>query len=73
MFDNLRDDSSAAFFEGENPLQPDAGLTDPPLSQPPRKFLGLTPIQRFILSVLIMIMTCIFGLACSIVTGNMVP
>ena len=69
MLDNLRDDGSTRpFFEDEEEPAP------PPEAAPARvrvqgtKFLGMTPIQRFVISVLIMMTVCVLGTMFLLVT-----
>ena len=78
MLDDLRKDSSeSAFFQEENE-------TDPLPKAKPRKtsagmsikinnnFLGLTAFQRFVLSVMLLFVTCVFGMVLLFVTGKIV-
>ena len=61
MLDNLRESASQSpFFNPEPP----PGGDDPnsPTHSPPGKhFLGLTPVQRFILALMLFLMVCVFG------------
>lgn len=38
-----------------------------------RRFLGLTPVQRFVLSLMFFLMICMLGTLCLLVTERMVP
>ncbi len=38
-----------------------------------RSFLGLTPVQRFVLSLMFFLMVCLLGTLCLLVTERMVP
>jgi hypothetical protein len=72
MLDNLRDDaSSSPFFEDETPSN-EAAFDE---VQAPRlrsgRFLGMTPLQRFIIAVMLMLMVCLVGTMCLLVTGKM--
>ncbi|MGE5249931.1 MAG: hypothetical protein ACM3QS_06910 [Bacteroidota bacterium] len=72
MLDNLRDDaSSSPFFEDDNP-SPELNFEAVP---PPRvrrgRFLGMTPFQRFIIAVMLMLMVCLVGAMLLLVTGRM--
>lgn len=70
MLDNLRDDSSRPFFEDEAQFQP-ADVSAIP--EPPRRrgrFLGMTAAQRFLISVMLMIMVCLVGALCSLAFGR---
>lgn len=37
-----------------------------------KKLLGLTPVQRFVIMLLIFIMTCVLGSLCLLLTGKVV-
>ena len=60
MLDNLRESASQSpFFQDEQP-QPEQ--QPPPSRRPPaRPFLGMTPVQRFILALMLFFMTCLVG------------
>lgn len=70
MLDNLRDEAnSKPFFEDEE--QP--AETGPVImSEPPRsgRFLGMTPMQRFVIAILMMVMVCVLGMMCLLITGK---
>jgi hypothetical protein len=40
---------------------------------PPQYFLGMTPAQRFVIAVMILIMSCILSAFCLLVTERIVP
>lgn len=68
MFDNLRDDSTNTFNEEtEAKYQPAAGGMGRSSS---KKFLGMTSMQRFVISVMIMLTVCILGAMVLLVTGK---
>ena len=70
MFDNLRDDAESSFYE-EDTQPPDEEFD---MSSPKRssggKILGMTPIQRFIIAVMLMIAVCTLGSMCLLITGK---
>lgn len=71
MLDNLRDDdSSKPFFEDEEAPVIKESVT---MSEPSRssgRFLGMTPIQRFVIAMLMMFMVCVLGMMCLLITGK---
>lgn len=71
MFDNLRDDAASSFYE-EDTVPPDEAVQ---ISYSPRrntsgKLLGMTPTQRFIIAVMLMIAVCMLGAMCLLLTGK---
>jgi hypothetical protein len=68
MFDNLRDDATSQPFyeEEEAKFQP---TTDVSGSRPSR-FLGMTSIQRFVISVMLFFTVCVIGALCLLVTNK---
>lgn len=69
MFDNLREEVSAKPFlddEEEAKFQPAAGTTN----SRPTRFLGLTPIQRFVLVVMLFLAVCVIGSLFLLVMGK---
>lgn len=74
MFDNLRDEAnSTPFYEDEAQFQAASG-TSAPLKQkssPGGRFLGMNAQQRFILTLMLMLMVCLLGSACLMLTGKL--
>ena len=76
MFDNLREQAdSTPFYEDEARFRDVEDLR--PAAPPPRdpgpsggRFLGMTPLQRFILAILLLISVCVLGSMCLLVTGR---
>lgn len=69
MLDNLRDDASS-FYE-EDTLPPEETYTAPPTKRRSSgKFLGMTPIQRFIIAVMLMVAVCALGSMCLLLTNR---
>ena len=69
MFDNLREQAnSTPFYEDEAQFQSVEGtnLASPSSS----RFLGMTPMQRFVISVMVMVMVCLVGAMFLVVTGK---
>jgi len=72
MFDNLREEAnSSPYFQENAKFLPAAGTTSDPVVSKPRKLLGMTPVQRFIIAVMLAIVVCNLGLMCLLVTGRM--
>ena len=66
MIDNLRDDASAKpFYEEEAQFKP-AEITTSTAKN--GRFLGMTPIQRFIVAVMLMFAVCSLGSMCLLIT-----
>ncbi len=71
MFDNLREDAnSSPYFEDRAKLQPGAETSSDLIARKPRKFLGMTPVQRFIVTVMLLIVVCNLGLMFLLITGR---
>ena len=79
MFDGLRNDESKSsdfnepvgFFPDETPPA-STPRPAPKKRKPSGKFLGLTPQQRFLLAVMLMITVCLMGSMCMLITGRFV-
>ena len=65
MLDDLRED--AVFLEDEDPLD---YKNDHASSGAQSKFLGMTPEQRFVIAVMILMMVCIMGSFFLLITGS---
>lgn len=71
MFEDFRKQTTDDSFEEqpqESPLNADL-LMD----QHPQYFLGMTPPQRFVIAVMLLLMTCIIGVFFLLVTEKVVP
>ena len=69
MFDNLREQAnSTPFYEDEAQFQSVEGTN--PVSPSSSRFLGMTPMQRFVISVMVMVMVCLVGAMFLVVTGK---
>ena len=79
MFDGLRNDASKSsdfnesveFFPDEIPAASPSRAA-PKQRKSSGKFLGMTPQQRFLLAVMLMITVCLLGTLCMLVTGRFV-
>jgi hypothetical protein len=72
MFDNLREDAAASpFYEEEAKFQPAAGTSSPSYSgAKPKRFLGMTAPQRFVIVFMLAITVCLLGTMLLLVTGK---
>jgi hypothetical protein len=70
MFDDLREQASDdATFEPE----PTDAFTGLERSVTRRDFLGMTSWQRFVIALMLLMMTCILGVFCLLATGRVLP
>lgn len=67
MFDNLREESSKD-FEEQAKYQPAASTGSG--KRKSGRFLGMTSMQRFVVVVLLSLMTCAIGMLCLLATGK---
>ncbi len=72
MFDSLRDEASREqSMTGETALGGEPSLDAAPLSPPAAgTLLGMTPAQRLIIAILLMITVCVVGTMCLMITGR---
>ena len=69
MFDNLREQANEKpFYEEEAQFQ--SAEATPSNSISSGRFLGMTPMQRFIISVMLMMMVCTIGAMFLLITGK---
>jgi len=74
MFDNLREDAESSPFyeeEGATRFQPASGTKSffsPPASS--RRILGMTGIQRFVITVMMFMAVCLVGGMALVVLGR---
>lgn len=72
MFDDFRDQVNESDFEEPDP-EPELGaFIDEPHIRP-SYFLGMTPVQRFIISIELLFMVCISGALILLVLGRLEP
>ena len=77
MFDNLRDDMEASYYDDDEqanyePAAPVKSTKTPPRrsSSSSSRMFGLTSFQRFVVSFLILISVCIVGMLCLLATNK---
>ncbi len=70
MLDEFREQASTSpFFEEEEETFEEVKPHRPPRG----RFLGMTPPQRFVIAVLVLMMTCVLGALFLLVTEKVVP
>jgi hypothetical protein len=67
MLDDLRQQAAESFGDDEN-----SGSSSSP-GRMPGRFLGLTPPQMFVVSALLLALTCLVGTGVLLVTGRVAP
>jgi len=67
MLDDFREQASASEFNDEE----EAPSLDE--TERPRKFLGMTPAQRFVIALMLLMITCILSTFCLLVTEKIIP
>jgi hypothetical protein len=74
MFDNLREDAEASpFYEEEESatLQPTTTSSEPFFATTgSRRILGMTSVQRFVISLMFFLAVCLIGGMALLVTGK---
>jgi len=69
MLDDFRE--QASFDEPEGEAETEAKPSRP--AQPQGRFLGMTPLQRFIIAAMLLALTCLFSALSLLVTQRVVP
>ena len=70
MFDDLRNDSQAAFETEQAKSGPSPAFKRPAAKKKSKKILGMTAIQRFVVATLLFLMVCLVGVALLVLTGK---
>jgi hypothetical protein len=70
MLDNLRDDASSSFYEEDTSPPEEVMAAVPPRRRTSGKFLGMTPVQRFIIAAMLMVAVCALGTMCLLLTNK---
>lgn len=75
MFDNLREQAdSTPFYEDEAKFEEAEGLREAPragrASNGNGHFLGMSPLQRFIIALMLLITVCVLGSMFLLMTGR---
>jgi hypothetical protein len=66
MLDDFRQQAEDSFLD-----EPEALPTRPAL--PARRFLGMTPVQTFIVVLILFFLTCLLSTSCLLATGRVMP
>ncbi|HEY62002.1 MAG: hypothetical protein J7L73_04065 [Anaerolineales bacterium] len=66
MIDDLREKASGLEIEEKE-------TTGEQLQPSPNIILGMTPVQRFVIAILLLLTTCILSTFCLLATGKIVP
>lgn len=69
MLDNLRNDAASSFYE-EDTVPPEEIVVAPPKRKMNGKVLGMTPVQRFIIALMLMVAVCASGMMCLLMTNK---
>jgi hypothetical protein len=70
MFDNLRDESSSFSDEPEATFRASSSTVSGPIARKSSRFLGMTSIQRFVITLLLSTAVCVLGAMCLLITGK---
>jgi len=70
MLDNLRDDAASSFYDEETLPPEEAIAAVPPRRRSNGKLLGMTPVQRFIIAMMLMVAVCASGTICLLLTNK---
>lgn len=65
MLDQFREEADAS-------LQFEDDERDPFDIPPKRPFLGMTPLQRFVIALMLLVITCVLSAFCLIISGKIV-
>ena len=72
MFDNLREDAvTSSYYEDEAKLRSAAGAESAFDARPrSKRILGMTSVQRFVITFMFMLAVCVVGAMALLVTGK---
>ena len=70
MFDNLRDDAASSFYEDDTVPPEEVEVVIPKKRKKNTKILGMTPVQRFIIAIMLMVVVCTLGTMCLLLTNK---
>ena len=74
-YDSFRQQADDDIFQEPKKPAEEAAMIRPSLRSRRRRrnFLGMTAMQRFIIAVMLLVMTCLLGTFCLLVTQRIVP
>ena len=72
MLDDLREQASDSDYFDASDVTYDFEEVEERPFVPKRKFLGMTPVQRFVIAVMLLFMTCILSTFFLLITGIVV-
>jgi hypothetical protein len=71
MFDNLRDESSSFSDDPEaTAFRASSSTISGPIARKSSRFLGMTSMQRFVITLLLSAAVCVLGAMCLLITGK---
>jgi hypothetical protein len=74
MLDDLRNSASSDYTPQPEPIPPatpkPSAAVPPPTTQTSVEFLGMTAGQRFVIAMFLLLIACILGSFCLLVTGK---
>jgi hypothetical protein len=71
MFEEFREQANQSSFDDKQPEIVYEEVKPPRRSS--QRILGMTAPQRFVIALLLLMMTCILGTFCLLVTGKVLP
>lgn len=73
MLDDFREQGSSFFDDDEEPKDQEAEEVEETAPRSRGNLLGMTPAQRFLIALLLLIITCLLSAFCLLVTQRVVP
>jgi hypothetical protein len=74
MLDDLREQANISFFDEEEIQEPEPEAVQEAAARRRRgHFLGLTPVQRFLITFMLFMLVCLGGIAGLLVMEKIVP
>jgi hypothetical protein len=74
MLDDLRKQANISFFDEEESQEPELEVVEAAPARHRRgHFLGLTPVQRFLITFMLFMLVCLGGIAGLLVMEKIVP